>query len=299
MSVAKCFGLDDVDGPAMRAAAVAWQRWCFKDPELAVVDDLLELADWTRVAEPRAKDALLARLHEMAVHDPEAAVVVAWLLLPGACKLASKLTDVSAEIDALVAGALWIRVRTQPADRYVAATILRDVRRVLLIDLGIGAAARRSDPVWSRTTTYDDIQRLEQADQLDVCAESESGFLIQAAVLNGAITSTEAGLLLALAQEATAFGTPARRGRAGLTAPSVINAATAPWSRSSRSVRRHVTDIATRLADFARVDDVDGDLHDFVETHDLPPVELAEFLELYLWDHIEEHVSDLHRDAPA
>lgn len=279
------------------AASVAWQRWCHQDPGLAVIDEFLDLPGWTCRADARTKDALLARLHGMAVGDAEAAVVLAWLLLPGTCQLASKLADLTPDIDALVAGALWIRVRTQPTAHYVAATILRDVRRAVLVELGIGDPARRSDPVRSRTTAYEDTERLERAEQPDVRPESEMGFLVQAAVLDGVVTSQEADLLLALAQEAAALGTPARRGRAGLTAPLVINAVADPWSRSGRSVRRQVSDIADRLCAFARDQRVDDDLQDFLATHDLPPVEVAEFLELYLWDHIDEHLAESHESA--
>lgn len=297
MSVAKCLGLDEPTAPPLRAASVAWQRWCHQDPDLAVVDDLFHLPAWTRQAEGEAKDTILARLHEMAGSDPEAAVVLAWLLLPGACQIARTLADLSSEIDTLVAGELWIRVRTRPAGRYVAATILRDVRRAVLVGLGIGDPARRSDPVWARTTTFEDDTRFEKVETMEVCAESESGFLVQAAVLAGAITSSEADLLLTLAQEASALGTAPRRGRAGLTASAVIDAVAVPWSRSGRSVRRHVADIANRLLVFALEHSVEDDLHEFVATHELPPVEMAEFLELYLWDHIDQYVEASRKSA--
>lgn len=86
MSVAKCLGLDDVDGPAMAAAAVAWQRWCHQEPELAVVRALIDLPDWTRRASTVTKDGMLVHLHRLAQDDSEAAVVLAWLLLPGATR---------------------------------------------------------------------------------------------------------------------------------------------------------------------------------------------------------------------
>src|SRR5690242_21918632 len=81
MSVAKCLGLDDVSGPGLAVAAVAWESWCHLDPDLAVVDDLMDLPDWTRRAPVAAKDGLLVRLHRKAQDDAEAATVLAWLLL--------------------------------------------------------------------------------------------------------------------------------------------------------------------------------------------------------------------------
>lgn len=126
MSVATCLGFDDPKGPPSAVAAAGWQRWCHQDPDLAVVDELVDLAKWTRESDAPIADRLLARLHAMAQLDAEAASVLAWLLLPGACSLANRLADLSTEIDALVAGALWVRVRTQPTSQYVAITILRD-----------------------------------------------------------------------------------------------------------------------------------------------------------------------------
>jgi hypothetical protein len=298
MSVATCLGLDHPNRPPLHAAAAAWQRWCHQDPALAVVNDLVDLTDWTRSAATAEKDALLSRLHSMAQLDAEAAVVVSWLLVPGACNLARRLADRSAEIDVLVAEALWIRVRTRPATRCVAATILRDVRHTVMAELGIGERARRADPVWTRTTTHDDPEHLRSKEDLKpiVSAESESGFLVQAAVLDGAITSTDANLLLSLAQAAEELGTPARRGRAGLMAPLVIDAVTSQWPTSARTIRRRVSDIIDRLGKFARDRQIADDLCDFVATHELPPVEMAEFLELYLWDHIEEYLDEFHRE---
>ncbi len=129
-----------------------------------------------------------------------------------------------------------------------------------------------------------------------VSAESESGFLVQAAVLDGAITSSDANLLLSLSQAAKELGSPARRGRAGLMAPAVIDAVTSQWPTSARSVRRRVGEIIERLGKFARDRQVGDDLSDFLATHELPPVEMAEFLELYLWDHIDEYLDEFHRE---
>ncbi len=119
---------------------------------------------------------------------------------------------------------------------------------------------------------------------------------MQAAVLDGAITSSDANLLLSLAQAAEELGTPARRGRAGLMAPAVIDAVTSQWPTSARSIRRRVGEILERLGTFARDRQVADDLSAFVATHELPPVEMAEFLELYLWDHIEEYLDEFHRE---
>ena len=62
MSVAMVLGVDDVDGPAMAEARQRWFGWVEEEPALPVVDDLLELRDWTRTAEPAASDLALRTL---------------------------------------------------------------------------------------------------------------------------------------------------------------------------------------------------------------------------------------------
>ena len=222
MSVAKCLGLDDVDGPAMAAAGVAWQRWCHQEPDLAVVDDLLDLPDWTRRVSTATKDDLLARLSQLAQDDAEAAVVLAWLLLPGVTRLADSLRDLSPDIDALTAGELWLQIRTVPSQRCVAANILRAVRRSLLAELGHTEAAQRRDRTWASTTLCDnaaDLDLLAGLPELHADAVFESSHLVQHALLGGVLSLPDASLLQQLAVAAAEHSAPARRGRAGLTSP--------------------------------------------------------------------------------
>lgn len=291
MSVAKCLGVDDLDGPAMTAAAVAWQRWCHQNPELAVVDDLLALPGWTRWVAAATKDGLLVRLHRLAQGDAEAALALAWLLLPGATRVANGLRDLSPDIDALTAGELWLQIRRRPVDRCVAPTILREVRRALLDELGHGESARRSDKTWANTCVCGDdavLDSLASVPDQETNAESQSGHLVQAALLAGAISYHDASLLHQLATAADEHAAPSRRGRGGLTAPAAVDDATRFRKMPTRTVRRRATTALDQLGAFAREQRIVDDLRDFVATHDLPPVELAELLELYFWDHFEE-----------
>lgn len=295
MSVAKCLGLDDVDGPALRAAAVAWQRWCHENPELAVVDDLSDLPGWTRRVDATTKDPLLAHLHLLAQQNAEAAVVLAWLLLPGATRLANGLRDLSPDIDALTASELWLQIRSRPAKRCVAATILREVRRALLDELGHGDSARRNDKVMANTWVCDDdalLDSLASVPDQETNADSQSGHLVQAALLAGAISYSDASLLHQLAVAADEHATPSRRGRGGLTAPKAVESAMRFRKVPTRTVRRRAAAALDQLGAFAQDERIVEDLQDFVAMHDLPPVELAELLELYFWDHFEEYAAE-------
>lgn len=293
MSVAKCLGLDDDDGPAMAAAAAAWQRWCHQQPELAVVDDLLDLPDWTHRASTATKDDLLARLHRLAQDDAEAAVVLAWLLLPGVTRLADSLRDLSPDIDALTAGELWLQIRTAPSQRCVAANILRAVRRSLLAELGHAEAAQRRDRTWASTTLCDNAQDLDLLaglPELHADAVFESSHLVQHALLAGVLSLADASLLQELADAAAEQSAPARRGRAGLTSPAVVDYVTRYRPHSARSIRRRASTVMDRLGRYANDERLIEDLRDFVAAHELPPMSLDEVLEEYLWQHIEDFV---------
>jgi hypothetical protein len=304
MSVAKCLGLDEVDGPAMAAAAVAWQRWCHQDPELAVVVELLDLPDWTRRATTATKDALLVRLHRLAKDDAEAATVFAWLLLPGATRLADKLRDLSPDIDALTAGELWLQIRTRPAARCVAASILRNVRRSLLSELGHSDAAQRIDRTWANITLCDnpeDLDLLAGVPELNSEAIFETSLLMQSAILGGSVSLSDASLLQALATAADERSAPGRRGRAGLTSPAVVEHVARHRPQSVRSIRRRASMLMDRLRRYAADERLAEELLAFVAAHEIPPMSLDEVLEEYLWQHIEEYGDEIHRelDEPA
>jgi hypothetical protein len=293
MSVAQCLGLDDVDGPAMAAAAVVWKRWCHREPELAVVDDLLDLPDWTRRASTVAKDGLLARLHRLAQDDAEAAVVMTWLLLPGATRLADSLRDLSPDIDALTAGELWLQIRTAPSQRCVAASVLRAVRRSLLAELGHAEAAQRRDRIWASTTLCDNAESLDLLaglPELHADAVFESSQLVQHALLGGVLSLPDASLLQQLAVAA-----------AGLTSPQVVEDVSRYRLASARSVRRRASTLMDRLGRYACEERLVDELRDFVAAHQLPPMSLDEVLEEYLWQHIEDYANASHRelDDPA
>jgi hypothetical protein len=299
MSVAKCLGLDDVDGPAIAAAAAAWQRWCHQEPAMAVVDELFDLPNWTRRVPTPTKDGLLFRLHRLAQDDAEAAAVVAWLLLPGATRLADSLRDLSPDIDALVAGELWLQIRTRPAGRCVASTILRNVRRSLLAELGNAEAAQRRDRTWANTTLCDNAQDLDLLaglPDLDADAVFESSLLVQRALLGGVLNLGEASLLQELADAAAEQQTPARRGRAGLTSPAVVEFVTRYRPGSARSVRRCASMLMDRLGRYAKENRLVEELRAFVAAHELPPMGLDEVLEEYVWQHIEECANASHRE---
>ena len=162
MCVAAQLGLNDIETGLVREAIEAWEEWGQLEPTLRVVDGLVDLPDWIRSADRATVDEVLLALARLASprggDEVAAAGALAWLLMPGARLVAMRLQEHSDRIDELVAAQLWIEVRSFPWERLgrVAANILRNTRRGVLIDLGIGAASRRADPTWAHTRVLDE-----------------------------------------------------------------------------------------------------------------------------------------------
>ena len=99
MSVAMMLGVDDVEAPAMMAARNSWEFWTATDPLLGVVEDLLDLPEWTLDADPEPKDAVLRSLAKLGAadggDDHSATTALTWLLVPGAAALAYRLSDLA------------------------------------------------------------------------------------------------------------------------------------------------------------------------------------------------------------
>lgn len=141
MSVAKCLGVDDLDGPNMNEARSHWPQWCEEEPALAIVDDLKDLPHWMRQAEPAERDAVVSALLRLGATDRRASMVLAWLLVPGASLLAGRLRNLADVIDEVVAGQLWIQI----SEHLSLAQRLPETRR-RIGDWRVGPGFRRDAP---------------------------------------------------------------------------------------------------------------------------------------------------------
>jgi hypothetical protein len=247
MSVSQQLGLDEVGGGLPAQAHRWWAAGAREHPGLAVVGELAELPAWLAAAPPAARDEVLGALAAVAAADDveaaSAAVVLVWLLAPGACLLAHRLREVSAEVDALVAGQLWIEVCTfGPArGRRVAASILWNTRNAVLREVGVGI---HSEPAWARRAALEPAhpawERLPAAAGVEGGPGSvELGVLLEQACAARVVDGADVELLLDLA--AAAHGAaPTYRGqrRAGLMAPAAAARAAADRGVSARTVRR-------------------------------------------------------------
>jgi len=118
-------------------------RWAAAEPALAGIGTAGELAETVHNGgDPARADELLGALVRLGAVDggneEDAALLVAHLLGNGTRKLALQLRDLSADIDELLAGELWLQIRTFPwrrRRRAYAKSLLLDTRLAVLAEL--------------------------------------------------------------------------------------------------------------------------------------------------------------------
>ena len=191
----------------------------------------------------------------MAGSDRRAYVALAWLLVPGASLVAGRLRRLTEVIDEVVAGQLWIQIcEHDPADDiYVATTILRRVERESMAELGLGELAKRRDPTWASAVLIERYDETIPTEESDVEEPREQLIeLLRRALDSDALSDQDRDLLLDLALAANLAGAPLRRGRAGLTTPSVAQLVSQDHALAARTIRRHAADALDRLGEVAR-----------------------------------------------
>jgi hypothetical protein len=243
MSVANCLGVDDPDAPNMRELRAEWPRWRRISNDLPDVDDLKDLPRWMQDAEPIQRDEALTTLRRIAEGDRRAYVALAWLLMPGASRVAGRIRRLADEIDEVVTGQLWVQICEHvPADdRYVAKKILDRVYRESMAELGVGELAKRRDEAWAMTVLVDAFDESIPAGAADdeMARREALADLLQRGIDSGKLVESDRALLLDLAHAAEQVDAPGRRGRGGLMTPSVTQLVEEAHGMSSRSIRRH------------------------------------------------------------
>lgn len=282
IGVAAHLGLGDGDSSLLGEARAAWRGWLAAGVGRPAVPRLDDLRGWMASADLREKHDLVAALASMTGHDEASVSVLAWLLLPGARRIAHELGDRHPDIDGLVAGQFWIevagahRLRTDK----VAATIIAQTRREVLADLGIGDRAARHDRAWA-STVLDDTAALQTATtDADPSEDFDSVELLRSACLDDVLVGFDVRLVWDLAVEASKVDAPSHRGRLGLTTPAVVEAVARHRRQAPRTLRRRATNALDRLREYA-VAREDPDTFDaWKARHPVIPLTPREELEL-------------------
>lgn len=244
-----------------------WQRWVAEAHVLGAVPSPARLREWCVSASGAQVDAVQCALARIAAidggDDADAALLLSALMLPAATKVAVQLSHLSRDIDAIVAGQLWLEVRTfnwQSGHRF-AGNVAWRVR--------VGAM-REAGVLFERATPNERLN----ATALRFGSEAELGALPEPFdVRHGVpveadpyeeslrvlawgraerlITSADELLLLLLVKIAREVHPPSRRcqgARTGLMTELAAGHAAAVLGVSPRTIRRHTLHALTRLS---------------------------------------------------
>jgi hypothetical protein len=225
-----------------------WSSWVTAETVLAALNGLDEVVAIVEDKSDQARaDALLAALVRLGAvdggNDQDAAQAVALLLTNGAGQLARQLGNLSGDIDAMVAGQVWLQIREFPSRRRwraISQSILLDARRALLRDLGVDTSKRHRgfEVILVDTTAVGAVTNGSSDAVIDqdpaAVLDDEPTLLavLQWAIGKGVVTDHDATILLELASIEVA-GTVR-----GLNSAAEIRAVAARHGINEKTVRR-------------------------------------------------------------
>lgn len=224
--------------------AAHWDRWKVGVPVLASVPQVGSLETWLREVPRPVADGVLCALAELAAEsghdDRDAALVLAWMLHPGADALSIRLCDLGHDVVQHVAAFLWIEIRTFPwqTKSHVAANILLRVRQRVLLEYGATSQLENHDRALARTASIPPhlLQDLGPGVLVDAPREQLEDVLAWACE-HWVISNRERQLLLALVDAASAH--PVReRASTALLSRLGTEMVGQSWGISAREVRR-------------------------------------------------------------
>ena len=231
-----------------------WATWVAIEPRLGVIDDPCRLDAWRRAAEPAEANGVLLGLARLAAFDgtddPNAALVLAWFLLPTALRVRRRLGLADDRVDEVLAAQLWVEVRGLPWRRphWVAAKVAGQLREGVLLDCGASThhQPRRLSTVSLGPVDPADDRRVEDDDPIVELAE-----LLAWACAEDVITAEDRELLVSLiaaAKTVQAEGRAREGGVAGLSSRQLSSVVAQDWGVCARTVRRRTARCVAALS---------------------------------------------------
>ena len=220
-----------------------WPSWASRQPALARVTEPCRLRQWLRTAGVVEADEVLYGLAWLASirggDDPDAARVLAWLLVPGASFLAHRLQTLCNEIDHVMAAELWVLVRTFPLHRRnVVGNLMWDLRARVLAACEAPATLQRRERIWYETLTgLEADTTARQIAALEPSSMEELVDVLDWACAARVIAPADRDLLLLLI-EASQDLTPRRGANQGVLANEATARAAGRLGVCDRTVRR-------------------------------------------------------------
>ena len=252
MNITEMLGLQDE-----RMASVVkeyWAGWVAFEPRLGVVDDPAWLDAWRRAADPAVANDVLLGLARLAAFDGaddrDAALVLAWLLLPTALRVRRRLGLADDRVDEVLAAQLWVEVRGLPWRRphWVAAKVAGQLREGVLLDCG---AATRHQPRRLSTVSLGPVDPADDrlVDEGDPAVELAE--LLDWACPQDVISDEDRELLISLIEAAKtlqADGRAREGGVAGLSSRQLSAVVAQEWGVCARTVRRRTARCVAALS---------------------------------------------------
>lgn len=246
MSVASELGMASI-GDTPPEVLDAWPTWQRHHRLLRPID-AGRLREWLQCASVKESDDVLCVLARRAAmdggRDRDAAVALAWALLPGACLLAKRWIRGTDDIDFVVAEQLWIHARTFAwrSKRKVAANILLDVQRAVLAELGIAAYQSKAERAAAYLVPVADLETIQWRNQDRLSPAQQLHRLLVRAVDRGDITTDDHQFLLTVLDVASEYGPPQghTRNLEGFSSNDFTELVAARIGLSGRTVRRRL-----------------------------------------------------------
>ena len=234
-----------------------WATWVAIEPRLGVVADPTRLDAWRRAAEPALANDVLLGLARLAAFDGaddrDAALVLAWFLLPTALRVRRRLGLNDDRVDEVLAAQLWVEVRGLPWRRphWVAAKVAGQLREGVLLDCGASThhQPRRLSTVSLGPVDPADDRLVEDDDPAVELAE-----LLAWACAEDVITDEDRELLVSLIEAAKtlqADGHAREGGVAGLSSRQLSAVVAQEWGVCARTVRRRTARCVAALSEAA------------------------------------------------
>lgn len=250
-------------------AAGWWRGWIAAQPVLGQVASACAVGEAVedRDAPGRANELLLGLVRVGSVDggvDERAATFVASLLVPGGNRIVCDLSSLGPDVDAVVAGALWLQVRQYPwrrRPRAVARNTLMDTRRAVLAEFGATTGRRPAlVPVAPLELTEAVDRRGGEGGGGQVVADLALLRLLVWAQAGGLLGRGDAALLweLVLAGTDPQTAVAPAGGIRGVGSPETVRVAAARGV-SARTVRRERDRVVRRLRRVAGDFQIDAD----------------------------------------
>ncbi len=223
-----------------------WEQWKALVPALGRVPEPQSIEAWLKDVPRPVADGVLCGLVELAAEtghdDRDAALVLAWMLHPGADALGIRLSDLGSDVFQHIAAFLWIEIRTfsWQTKAHVAANILLRVRQRVLLEYGATSQVENHDRALALTAPMspDLLGGLKpRADGLDHSSRDQVEEVLAWGCEHWVISNRDRRLLLALVEAASAH--PVRqRASTALLSRSGTEMVGQSWGISAREVRR-------------------------------------------------------------